>query len=318
MKLFGNRAQGKERASTGPSLRAVRRPDIGTIILLAVFALGVGIIAYPSFSDWWNSYHQTRTIASYVQSVEKADPKILEHLRNEARAYNVRLARTGGLAAVDDDELDEYKDMLNVDGSGVMGYIQMNSLGINYPIYHGVEESVLQVAIGHIAGTSLPVGGPSTHAVVTGHRGLPRAKLFTNLDQATEGDTFTISVLGETLTYEVDQIRIVLPDDITELRIAEGEDYVTLVTCTPYGVNSHRLLVRGHRIDNAAGIRAIPAEAVQIPNYIAVPGVGIPMLFAYLVGTLIREHLRAKKGSFDPDAVLEQLRGGGADDGKET
>ena len=168
-----------------------------------------------------------------------------------------------------------------------MGYITIKSIGVYIPIYHGVEESVLQIAIGHIDWTSLPVGGESTHAVVSGHRGLPSAKLFTDLDQMKEGDTFTITVLNQMISYEVDQIRIVEPGDISELAVVPGEDYCTLVTCTPYGINTHRLLIRGHRVVNEGGELVVPAEAFRIPNYITIPAIGIPLLFLFLIVMLI-------------------------------
>ena len=171
------------------------------------------------------------------------------------------------------------------------GIAEYEKLGINYPIYHGVDESVLQIAIGHIQGSSLPVGGATTHAAISGHRGLPSAKLFSDLDKAVEGDTFTITVLNQTLTYQIDQIRIVEPGDMSELDLMKDQDLVTMITCTPYGINTHRMLVRAHRVENAASIVAIPAEAVLIPNYVAVPLAGVPMLFVYLVGALVYSHL---------------------------
>jgi sortase A len=223
----------------------------------------------------------------------------------EAVAYNERLVDKPDRYKMTEAEEKEYRSILDLTGKGVMGYIQINSIGVNLPVYHGVEEKVLQVAIGHIEGTSLPVGGPTTHAAVSGHRGLPSAKLFTDLDKLVEGDTFTITILNRTTTYEVDQIRIVDPTDMSDLNLQQGADYVTLVTCTPYGINTHRLLVRGHRIDNIEGRVVIPAEALQIPNYIAVPAVAIPMLFAYLVGSLI--YYRFFGGTPDRERVMAAL-----------
>ena len=297
MKVKANK---KERAR-----RASGRPDLSTIIMVAVLVAGIAVIAYPTFSDWWNSYHQSRAIAVYASEVENTDTATLEAMLADAEAYNQRLLKKDNRYKMTEADEQEYNSLLNLSGNGVMGYIQINCIGISYPIYHGLEESVLQVAIGHIGGTSLPVGGESTHAVVSGHRGLPSAKLFTDLDKLVEGDTFTITVLNRTITYEVDQIRIVLPEDMSDLNIETGSDYVTLVTCTPYGINTHRLLVRGHRIDNIVGTVAIPAEAVQIPNYIAVPAVGIPMLFVYLVGSLI--YYRFYKPGYDKNKVMQEL-----------
>lgn len=309
MGLFGKkRERVQEEVPTTqvePTPARKRGPSISTIIIVVVMVIGAGIIAYPTFSDWWNSYHQSRAIAGYVMRVQDTDPELLAQMMEEAKAYNERLASDPNRYIMTDEELAEYNSILNIDGSGVMGYIQMNRLGINYPIYHGVDESILQIAIGHIEGSSFPVGGPTTHAAVSGHRGLPRAKLFTDLDKVVEGDTFTITVLDETLTYEVDQIRIVEPSDMSDLNIEAGADYVTLITCTPYGINTHRLLVRGHRVENAIGSVAIPAEAVQIPNYVAVPAVAVPMLFVYLLGTLAYYHF--KSNGYDKDQVMAEL-----------
>jgi len=212
-----------------------------------------------------------------------------ERVIENARAYNERLAETG--IAWDlrllEEMREEYQSELNMDGTGIMGYINIPKIDVQLPIYHGTEESVLQVAIGHLAETSLPVGGENTHCVVSGHRGLPSAKLFSDLDKLKEGDTFTMSILNETLTYEVDQIRIVEPTDLSELTIREGQDLVTLVTCTPYGINTHRLLVRAHRIANASGEARVVADAIQIrPVYIA-PFVAVPMLVLLLILMLL-------------------------------
>ncbi|MBR3327141.1 MAG: class C sortase [Atopobiaceae bacterium] len=312
---LGREAQG------GRPARAPRRrgPSLSTLVLCAMLLLGAGIIAYPTFSDWWNSYHQSRVITTYATRVEETDPKVLERMRRLATWYNENLLTKDNRYEMTDEERAEYESLLDIDGSGVMGYVQVSSLGINYPIYHGIDESVLQIAIGHIEGTSLPVGGANTHCAVSGHRGLPRAKLFSDLDKMREGELFTVTVLDETLTYEVDQIRIVDPTDMSDLNFAAGEDLMTLVTCTPYGINTHRLLVRGHRVENVAELRGIPAEAIQIPNYIAVPAVGIPMLFAYLVGSLL--YYRLHREGYDADEVmaeLERMRDGEAVDGGET
>jgi sortase A len=286
-------------------VRRRRGPQRSTVVLVAFLLLGLAIIAYPTFSDWWNSYHQTRAIASYVQAVEEVSQEEKDAMIAEAVAYNERLVDKPDRYRMTEAEEKEYRSILDPTGSGVMGYIQVSSIGVNLPVYHGVDESVLQVAIGHIEGTSLPVGGPTTHAAVSGHRGLPSAKLFTDLDKLVEGDTFTVTILDRTCTYEVDQIRIVDPTDMSDLNLQQGADYVTLVTCTPYGINTHRLLVRGHRIDNIAGRVVIPAEALQIPNYIAVPAVAIPMLFAYLVGSLI--YYRFFGGTPDREKVMAAL-----------
>lgn len=191
-----------------------------------------------------------------------------------------------------------YEKELNIDGSGIMGYISVPKFHIKVPIYHGTEESVLQVAIGHLETTSLPVGGKSTHTQVSGHRGLPSARLFTDLDKIKEGDTWTITVLNETLTYECDQIRIVEPEDFSELGLIEGEDLCTLITCTPYGINTHRLLVRGHRVPNAQGSAEVTADGIQIePIYIA-PILAIPAIILLLIILLVSTR-RAKRFNSD-------------------
>ena len=260
---------------------------LSTVILVLILLIGVGIMLYPTVSDWWNSFHQSRAIASYANVVENTDTETMEAMLEAARDYNRRLLSKPNRYTMNEEEQAEYESLLDISGTGVMGYVQIDKIGVSLPIYHGTDEAVLQIAIGHIEGTSLPVGGESTHTVLSGHRGLPSARLFTDLDKMAEGDTFTVTVLNQTCTYEVDQIRIVLPEEISELDIVSGEDLCTLVTCTPYGVNSHRLLVRGHRIENIEGEVAVVAGAVRIPNYVTVPAVAIPLLFLFLLGMMI-------------------------------
>lgn len=324
MAIFGNKKRDKSKGddsqlAASPALEALsdqeaspakpkrekKKFDWVSAIMIAVMIVGAGLIAYPTFADWWNSYHQTRSIANYVRVVEETDQETLDAMIAEAHAYNRQLLTKSNRYSMTDEEKLEYERVLDLTGSGVIGYIQCNAIGVNLPVYHGVAESVLQVAIGHIEGTSLPVGGPNTHSAVSGHRGLPSARLFTDLDKLVEGDTFTMTVLNQTITYEVDQIRIVEPQDMSDLNIVQDADLMTLVTCTPYGVNTHRLLVRGHRIGNIDGTAVIPPEAVQIPNYIAVPAVALPMLFTYLVGALIYYRLRNK--GYDHDKVILEL-----------
>ena len=221
-----------------------------TILLVLAMIAGTALIAYPTFADWWNSFHQSRAVASYVQTVQKIDTAEYDRIVRDAQEYNRRLSETGIIQRLLDDQKEEYDRQLKVEGTDIMGYIDIDKVKIHLPIYHGTDDAVLQVAIGHIEGTSLPVGGESTHCVVSGHRGLPSARLFTDIDKLAEGDTFTLTVLNHVATYEVDQILTVLPTELESLEITPGEDYCTLVTCTPYGVNTHRLLVRGHRIPN--------------------------------------------------------------------
>ena len=223
------------------------------LIRVFIILIGIGILVYPSLSQFLTEQNASRAVSSYDDTVKKTEDARLDALLEEAREYNRLLASSTGLekppvdANGDPITPDSYGHMLNLGGDGMMGYITIPKLNVTARILHGTEESALQVGIGHLQNTSLPVGGVTTHSVLSGHRGLPTADLFTDLDQLTEGDVFYIKVLNHTLCYTVDQILTVLPDETEELRIQEGKDYVTLVTCTPYGVNSHRLLVRGVR-----------------------------------------------------------------------
>ena len=266
-----------------------------TLILLLILLIGAGLIAYPSFANWWNSFHQSRAVASYAETAANMNTEEYERIISKSQAYNRKLSRSGILWTLDEDEEKEYKEQLDIGTSGIMGYIDIPKIDVMLPIYHGIEESILQVAVGHIPGTSLPVGGKGSHCVVSGHRGLPSARLFTDIDKLVEGDTFTITVLNKTLTYEVDQIRTVLPTDLSDLQIEKGKDYVTLVTCTPYGINTHRLLVRGHRIENADGDASVIADALQIePIYIA-PFIAVPILILLIIGMFIMTGMRTRR-----------------------
>ena len=285
-----------------------RKSWVSTLILVLILIIGIGIIAYPSVSDWWNSFHQSRAIANYAAAVDNTDYAQLEYMLEQARAYNTRLLRKENRYVLSDEEKEEYLSLLDLSGTGIMGYIQIPSISVNLPLYHGTDESVLQVAIGHIEGTSLPVGGASTHSVVSGHRGLPSAKLFTDLDKMVEGDVFTMTILNETLTYEVDQIRIVEPSDMSNLNIVSGMDYCTLVTCTPYGINTHRLLVRGHRIENAAEEVVVEPDAGRIPSYLVVPAVAVPLLLLFLVGMLIYYSIRKARKMYTLEQLAERVK----------
>lgn len=256
-----------------------------TILLVIILFIGLSLLLYPTFADWWNSMHQSRAIASYAEEVAQIDDDQYDEIWNAAWEYNRTLLAQGNSFLLSDAQKAEYLRLLDVGGSGIMGYIEIPSIKCSLPIYHGTDEAVLQVAIGHLEWTSLPVGGESSHCVVSGHRGLPSARLFTDLDQLTEGNVFLIRVLDEVLTYEVDQIRIVEPHEVKNLEIVEGEDLCTLVTCTPYGINSHRMLVRGHRIDNIeqAHTVRVTADAVQIEPVIVAPFVAAPMLLILLI-----------------------------------
>ena len=258
-----------------------------TVILVGVLAVGIGLLAYPSFSDYWNSFHQSRAVMTYAESVANMDDEEYERILDEARAYNAELADRGISWTLTNEQKEAYRSHLDVGGNGIMGYIKIQKIDVMLPIYHGTEESVLQTSIGHLEQSSLPVGGESSHCLLSGHRGLPSARLFTDLDKLVEGDTFTITVLNETLTYEVDHIWIVEPQDVSHLGIEQGKDYCTLITCTPYGINTHRLLVRAHRTENANGDAMVVADAIQIrPIYVA-PFLAIPILLILLLYILI-------------------------------
>lgn len=246
----------KEKADSQPEKKgkSKKKKTGGWIDLVCMWMLCVGIclIAYPTVSDWWNSFHQTQVMDDHTQTVMKLDTSQRDRMRQEAQAYNKELLGRGhDRWRLSEEEKARYNSLLNPGDNGVMAMLSIPSLGLKYPIYHGTEEKVLQQAIGHMEGSSLPTGEPGTHALLTGHRGLPSAILFTHLDRLKKGDTFTIDTLGETLTYEVDQIKVVVPEDSTYVGIDPGQSYVTLVTCTPYEINTHRLLVRGHRVENA-------------------------------------------------------------------
>lgn len=258
-----------------------------TVVLVGLIAIGIGLIAYPSISNWWNSFHQSRAVASYAAAVAEMSHEDYDQIFADAFQYNKDLAKTGIHWHMTDEQTEKYDSVLNVNGLGVMGYIDIPKIQVQLPIYHGTDDTILQVAVGHLSGTSVPVGGESTHCVVSGHRGLPSARLFTDIDKLVNGDTWTINVLDQTLTYEVDQIRVVLPSDLSELQIEEGKDYCTLVTCTPYGVNTHRLLIRGHRIPNAQGNARVTADALQIaPIYVA-PFIGGPIIIILIAILLL-------------------------------
>ena len=255
-----------------------------TILLVVIFLVGIGLFAYPTFSDYWNSFHQSKAVASYVENVTNMDKEQYDKLWNEAVAYNAKLAETGIQWTMTDEEKKQYNEYLKVDDSGIMGYIDIPVIDCSLPIYHGTDESVLQIAIGHIEGSSLPVGGAGSHCVISGHRGLPSARLFTDLDKLVEGDIFILHTLDATLTYEVDQIRIVEPTDLSDLQIEEGKDLCTLVTCTPYGINTHRLLVRGHRIANQEeGNVRVSADATQIYPVQVAPFLAVPILLLLII-----------------------------------
>ena len=257
-----------------------------TILLMVIFIFGVALILYPTISDYWNSFHASRAIAGYAEQVSQIDTSVSEKVFAEASAYNATLQNKAERFRFTEEDAAVYNKLLNVTGTGIMGYIDIPSIKVELPVYHGTDDAVLQIAIGHIEGTSLPVGGKGTHSVLSGHRGLPSAKLFTDIDQLEVGDEFFLQIVDQTLAYEVDQIHIVLPSEMSDLYIDPEQDYCTLVTCTPYGINTHRLLVRGHRIEfegKKSRIR-VTNEALQIsPNVMAAIFGTIILIFVVII-----------------------------------
>ena len=280
-----------------------KKGNFSTFILVLILLAGLSLLLYPSVSNYWNSLHQTKAIAKYAEDVVNLDNDTYDQLWQDAASYNQSLLTRSNPYLLSDEQKAEYDRLLDVSGLGVMGYIEIPSIDCSLPIYHGTEESVLQIAVGHLKWSSLPVGGESTHCVLSGHRGLPSAKLFTHLDKLVEGDIFMLRVLDEVLTYEVDQILIVEPQETASLRIVEGKDYCTLVTCTPYGINTHRLLVRGHRIDNIEQAKTIrvTADAVQIEPLLVAPILAIPLLLLLLILLLLPGKPKKKHGGDSDD-----------------
>lgn len=260
-----------------------------TILLIPALFAGLSLLLYPTVSDYWNSLHASQAVADYAENVRNLEAEKYEQVLQDAKSYNQMLPYKQTTFALSKEEKEAYDALLDISGTGVMGYIEIPTVNISLPVYHGTEDAVLQIAVGHLEWSSLPVGGESTHCVLSGHRGLPSAKLFTNLDKLVAGDKFIMRVLDEVLTYEVDQILIVEPTDVSTLMIEAGKDLCTLVTCTPYGINSHRLLVRGHRIENQEEAQAIrvTSDAIQIEPLIVAPAVALPMLLVLLMILLV-------------------------------
>ena len=267
-----------------------------TILLILILLIGLSLMLYPSFADWWNSFHSSRAIASYEEQVANIDDAQYEELWNAARDYNQSLLHRPNDFILSDEQQEIYKSLLDFGGNGIMGYIEIPTIDVMLPIYHGTEESVLQIAVGHLDWTSLPVGGAGSHCVLSGHRGLPSARLFTDLDKLKVGDVFMLHVLNEILTYEIDQILIVEPQDTDPLLIEPGKDLCTMITCTPYGINSHRMLVRGHRIESQEEPKdiRITADAVRIEPLMVAPIVAVPILLVLLIILLLPKRKKGK------------------------
>lgn len=252
-----------------------------TLILLITFFIGLLVLFYPTISEYYNSSRQSKAIVDYDNLLTEEKDYTLDF--EKANAYNQTLSKMKS-PLTDYKKLSDYEKLINIDGMGMMGYISIPKIKVEIPIYHGTSDIVLNSKVGHLEGSSLPVGGTSTHSVLSAHRGLPTAKLFSDLNKLEVGDTFVITALDRKLTYQVDKITIVKPNDITDLKIVEGEDYVTLLTCTPYGINSHRLLVRGTRIENVKDLKkVITAEAYQIDNLIVTFAIALPILLILIM-----------------------------------
>lgn len=252
---------------------------------------------YPTISNYWNSFHQSKAVAAYIDSMQRLDSVDSSLIIEQAEKYNDKLLDQSLRLFLNETEREEYNEALDITGTGIMGYIEIPSINVALPIFHGTSDEVLQIAVGHIEGTSLPIGGKGCHSVLSGHRGLTSARLFTDLYKLTEGDVFTVTVLDNVLTYEVDQIRTVLPDELAELKRDADNDYCTLVTCTPYSVNTHRLLVRGHRIENegnASSIR-ITADANRVDPTLVAPVLYLPLLVILTVWLMIDDRIKKKE-----------------------
>lgn len=263
----------------------MKKGTLSNIFLVLVLVAGLSLLLYPSFADYWNTKHQTKAIASYSEQLAVMDEAGYQQLWDDVRQFNQELLLRDNMFRLSDELRVRYQALLNISGNGVMGYIEIPAIDCTIPVYHGTSDTVLQIAVGHLEWTSMPGGGESTHCVLSGHRGLPSARLFTDLDKVGVGDVFMLNILDQTLTYQVDQVKIVLPHETEDLLIVEGEDYCTLVTCTPYGVNSHRMLVRGTRVANAeeVKVRRVTADAVQIEPVIVAPLLAAPILLVLLI-----------------------------------
>ena len=284
-----------------------------TLLLMFILLIGVGLLSYPTVADWWNTYWSAKAVGSYMETITNMTEEEYNYYYFRAEAYNRRLAEKGAMWNMTPVEEVNYENVLNFDPSGMMGYIDIKKIDIKLPIYHGVSEEVLSGAVGHIPASSLPVGGESSHCVISGHRGLPSARLFTDLDKLVEGDTFALIIMDRTLTYQIDQIRIVEPTNLSDLQIVPGKDYCTLVTCTPYGVNTHRLLIRGFRTENPNGNALVVADAMQIEPALIAPMIAVPILILLVVLMfIVTGHKKRKKkkriamnGGIDPLAEID-------------
>lgn len=272
---------------------------ISNYILILIMLAGFSLLLYPTAANYWNAMHQSTAIATYVEQVAKIQDDYDEILES-ARAYNQKLSEKKQLRKPGMEQISAYLSLLDIGGNGIMGYVSIPSIDVKLPIYHTTEERYLVTGAGHLEWTSLPVGGTGTHCAISGHRGLPSARLFTDLDKLVTGDTFVLSILDETLTYEVDKISIVKPEETEQLEIVPGMDYCTLITCTPYGINSHRLLIRGHRVENrvTSTIR-VSADGVFVEPLIVAPIAAVPILLLLLIILLLPKKTPRRKKSHE-------------------
>ena len=278
-------------------MKSYIKKNLSTVFFAAVLIVGLCIFLYPSVSNYLNGLKQSKAIADYNTALESMTPEDYSSFWQTAILYNEKLANGVMDFNLTDEEMEEYNTILDPTGTGIIGYLEIENIGVNLPIYHGVEESVLSVGIGHLPGTSFPTGTASTHTVLSGHRGLPSAELLTNLDQMIEGDTFLLHIMDQVFAYEVDSINIVLPNETESLYIYDGEDYVTLVTCTPYGVNTHRLLVRGKRVDyNQEERLIITADATMYSTLTVAIFIAVPILLVIFIVFMIRTSKHFNKG----------------------
>lgn len=291
-----------EKPTTSPRTRI--RKKIPDALLIGVFLVGLAVLCYPAVSNYYNALIQSRAISSYDSAVAHMKPEDFTALWQDAEQYNAEIASRGIYFNLSKEEYGRYGQLLNVAGTGMMGYITIPKLRVELPIYHGVSEGVLQIASGHIPGSSLPTGGESTHVVLSGHRGLPSSKLFTDLDQLQEGDSFALHVLDRTLSYQVDQIRTVEPQEVQDLELVSGQDYVTLVTCTPYAINTHRLLVRGHRVPYLDA-DYVQSDAVRIDPVLVATVVTVPIFIAIFGYLMIRRRHQRKRVAAEPSSELD-------------
>lgn len=270
--------------------------NVSSIILVLIFIAGLSLLLYPSIASWWNYQHATHAIDTYDQTIQILTGNDYKEIFDAADKYNQRLLKQGNRFYPNELEHQEYMNQLSVSGTPMIGFIDIPLVKISLPIYHGTTEEVLSNGVGHIEGTSLPVGGLSTHAVLSGHRGLPSAKMFDDIVKLVEGDTFSVTVLDRTFTYEIDSIRTVLPNEIENISIEDGRDLCTLVTCTPYGINTHRILITGHRIENLPADYNGRAEAILFDSKLVALFIAVPILIILFIYLMVHYRKRSGEG----------------------